>query len=591
MPDINTYINQSRQQGLADAQIRQNLLSAGWTEEQVNSALGVNLSNQQTISTPTPENNLSQKTPFGVKVVGFLLFLQGFFLVAGIGEYIVFEKDKNFTLKFGETLKAIFLNEGYSNASVLMFVIYAFTVILAVSVLFSIIFTSRNIFRLKSLAVRWSCIHVATSLIFGISMSAVLIYAFTKAEILVYMVMLPFQLAPFFFGMTGIIVSFIVLFYVWRLSKKGLLSDQGISSKSRPKLLLIIGLIILILPIMGGLIAGLSKQITPGKSKDKSSATQDQVQLALNDPSLLTEAQKLEAAKAPEGMVYVPEGEYLSGMKTEKEGEVYPYALKNIKLNSFYIDKYETTIEQFNDFIKLHPEWQRKNAGTKIIEGSVGELSNGKPQWYCREYSPCVEVNGVVMPLQVLSNYEWVSEVNENKKNLPVISGWYVSEAFCKSVGKRLPTSWEWEKAARGTDGRLHPWGNEENFSYTNFCNKECPLWFKDKRWEDGYAETAPVGSFPRDVSPYGVYDMSGNVSEWTSVWADVSRNYWRNVPEENPQGPNVGYQKVTEGGSYISADTPSGAPTSKRLSDISRGFSIEDYHDQVGFRCVADVK
>ena len=79
MLDINTYIQQSRQRGMSEEQIRQNLLSAGWKEEQVNGVLGASLSNQQTISTPTPENNLSQKTPFGVKVVGFLLFFRFLF--------------------------------------------------------------------------------------------------------------------------------------------------------------------------------------------------------------------------------------------------------------------------------------------------------------------------------------------------------------------------------------------------------------------------------------------------------------------------------------------------------------------------------
>jgi len=223
------------------------------------------------------------------------------------------------------------------------------------------------------------------------------------------------------------------------------------------------------------------------------------------------------------GMVYIPAGEFIMG-SVWGEWDEEPRHI--VELSDFYMDKYEVTNEKYAQCVKAQ-KCMRQTAWAK-------------------------------------------KDLNAPKQ--PVVGvGWQDGVDYCKFVGKRLPYEAEWEKAARGTDERRYPWGNEWHENWVNMHHDT-----------DGFAATAPIGSYPNNVSPYGVYDMAGNAWEW--VWDFHGKHYYKHSERKNPKGPKTGVKHVMRGGSWL-YDVPYFVVTSNRSP--GRPWIRKKY---VGFRCAMDV-
>jgi len=242
-------------------------------------------------------------------------------------------------------------------------------------------------------------------------------------------------------------------------------------------------------------------------------------------------------------MVLIPEGEFTMGSEF---GDVDERPVHRVYLDAFYLDKYEVTTSRFAKFMS-EGGGTAESGVSQFLRGFLGKLKAKirKPAYW--------------------------NQVKAEHHDRPVGGvTWGNAEGYCEWAGKRLPTSAEWEKAARGTDGRTYPWGDEAPTSKRANYGKE----FTKNFYSEGLQ---PVGSYEEGKSPYGVYDMAGNVWEWVADW--YAKDYYQTRPGPNPKGPADSKYKVIRGGSWVD-DAVFLRPSNRFwLNPSVRNFDI-------GFRC-----
>lgn len=223
-------------------------------------------------------------------------------------------------------------------------------------------------------------------------------------------------------------------------------------------------------------------------------------------------------------LVYVPAGEFTMGSKNDNNDDEKP--VHAVNLDAFWIDQ--------------------------------TEVNNSR-------YAKCV-ADGKCNPPSSTKSYTHDSYYgNSEFDNYPVIYvDWDMANAYCEWADRRLPTEAEWEKAARGANGRTYPWGNDmPNNNVLNYNNN--------------IGDTTEVGKYPNGASPYGALDMAGNVWEWVADW--YSETYYASSQASNPLGPASGRERVFRGGAWDYDYY--GVRSAGRLWN----FPILTYYN-IGFRC-----
>ncbi|MBX3324813.1 MAG: SUMF1/EgtB/PvdO family nonheme iron enzyme [Nitrospira sp.] len=273
-------------------------------------------------------------------------------------------------------------------------------------------------------------------------------------------------------------------------------------------------------------------------------------------------------------MVLIPAGEFWMG-SSDGEGSKDEHPRHYVRLDTFYMDKFEVTNRLFHQFIK-NTGHKTKSWGDAYVEANWWAFPK-EGRWESSEYASWQTPEG------------GVSVFDSNRAEHPVVSvTWDNAEAYCRWAGKRLPTEAEWEYAARAGTTTKYWWGanNPGSRKVENVADKSAQgfIRYSTESYDDGFVRTAPVGSY--EANPWGLHDINGNVSEWVDDW--YVEDYYSRSPEHNPKpiGLSIDREVVYRGGSWMNALNISLASRFHSFLSSPEMFRRPD----VGFRCAQDV-
>ena len=350
------------------------------------------------------------------------------------------------------------------------------------------------------------------------------------------------------------------------------IAPPGAKSKSRAPLL--VAFVAAALALAGGgwlALHGAAKGGATGGGPASSSSSSS-VASAGSPPILASASTSSSAAvtkQCPPGMIMIPGGEFFMGSE-EKDALDTEKPPHRVRLMPYCIDELEMTVAQYKE---CSDRGGCRRAGKENVWSGISDVQRKIYDPLCNIADPVVKAKH---PINCID--------------------WDQAREACEGRGGRLPTEAEWEFAARGPDGRVYPWGDEApNALLLNACGKECVAWQKKHRdpdnttalmydEDDGFPNTAPVGSFPKGKSRYGLQDVVGNVWEWVAdFYADYDKATATSTVTD-PKGPATGTDRVIRGGAWNGAQ-PSWVRPSFRFH-VAPGARSYGF----GFRCAKSL-